>query len=231
MQMHYMDIVRLRFTYGTDVSGLLLHGAIDYNGRVRQRRYYSKGRQTTVTQDRALTSLDPRFKGVLQTPQIVAHLLTDDGTYPNNRELPLLAYQGALCLAEQPPEGAAVLIEALIRANGWGGSWRNGVYGYHHYHSTAHEVLGVCSGTVEVQFGGQDGVVVSIARGDVVIIPAGVAHKNQNASRDFYVVGAYPRGQHPDMNYGRAGERPRADEIIARVPLPTLDPIYGATAH
>jgi uncharacterized protein YjlB len=174
---------------------------------------------------------------------VIAHLLVDDGVYPNNRKLPLLAYQGALCLAEQAPESPgpvlvgqdkdlssrdpAVLIEALIRTNGWGGSWRNGVYGYHHYHSTAHEVLGVYGGTAEVQFGGEDGVVISITRGDVVIIPAGVAHKNLGSSSDFYVVGAYPLGQHPDMNYGRVGERPRADEIIARVPLPALDPIYG----
>jgi uncharacterized protein YjlB len=178
-----------------------------------------------MAQDGVFTQLDPRFEGVLQAPQVIAHLLVDDGTYPNNGKLPLLAYQGALCLGEQDPAAA---IEALIRANGWGGSWRNGVYGFHHYHSTAHEVLGVYGGTAEVQLGGEDGVVVSIAVGDVVIIPAGVAHKNLGASRDFRVVGAYPRGQRPDMNYGKAGERPGADENIARVPLPTLDPIYGA---
>ena len=102
------------------------------------------------------------------------------------------------------------------------------MYGYHHYHSTAHEVLGVYGGTAEIQLGGEDGVVVSIARGDMVIIPAGVAHKNLGSSRDFRVVGAYPRGQRPDMNYGRAGERPRADENITRVVLPAIDPIYGS---
>jgi uncharacterized protein YjlB len=158
-----------------------------------------------VAKNRALKSLDQRFEGVLQTPQVTAHLIVDDGVYPNNGKLPLLAYQGALCLAEQDLEslgpvlvsqdkglktrGSAAPIEALVRANGWGGSWRNGVYGYHHYHSTAHEVLSVYGGTAEVQFGGEDGVVVSIARGDVVIIPAGVAHKNLGSSSDFRVVG------------------------------------------
>lgn len=161
-----------------------------------------------MTQDQAFTSQYPRFRDVLRTPQVVAHLLADDGTFPNNDRLPLLAYRGALSLAGQEP---AVLIEALIHANGWGDSWRNGVYGYHHYHSTAHEVLGVYGGTAEIQLGGEGGVVVSIAFGDVVIVPAGVAHKNLGASRDFRVVGAYPNGQRPDMNYGRAGERPRAD--------------------
>lgn len=30
------------------------------------------------------------------------------------------------------------------------------------------------------------------------------------------------------MNYGGAGERPHADENIARVALPKMDPLYGA---
>jgi len=29
------------------------------------------------------------------------------------------------------------------------------------------------------------------------------------------------------MCYGKPGERPQADENIARVPLPRTDPIYG----
>ena len=164
------------------------------------------------------------FTEVVKTPQVLVHTIVDDGTYPNNEVLPLLVYQGALAL---PAHDAAATIEVLFEANGWGGCWRNGVYGFHHYHSTAHEVLGVYGGTARVQFGGESGIVLSVQRGDVVIIPAGVAHKNQGASRDFYVVGAYPIGQHPDMNYGRPGERPRSDGHIARVPLPPVDPVYG----
>jgi uncharacterized protein YjlB len=162
--------------------------------------------------------------GVVPTPRVAAHTSQDDGTYPNNESLALLAYRGALELSGPDP---AALFERLLAANGWGGSWRNGVYGFHHYHSTAHEVLGVYGGTARVQFGGEEGVVVEVQAGDVVVIPAGVAHKNLGASRDFWVVGAYPRGQSPDMNYGREGERPRADERIARVPLPAADPVYG----
>ena len=63
--------------------------------------------------------------------------------------------------------------------------------------------------------------------GDVIVIPAGVAHKNLGASADFRVVGAYPRGQHPDLCTGKPGERPQADRRIARVPLPEQDPVYG----
>jgi uncharacterized protein YjlB len=72
-------------------------------------------------------------------------------------------------------------------------------------------------------------VVLSVSAGDVVVIPAGVAHKNLGASRDFRVVGAYPLGQRWDMCYGEPGERPRADENIARVALPGADPVYGTT--
>jgi uncharacterized protein YjlB len=157
-------------------------------------------------------------------PQVLSYTLEDDGTFPNNGALPLLAFPAAV---HPPDENPAAAFEELFHANGWGNSWRNGVYGFHHYHSTAHEVLGVYSGTARIQLGGEGGVVVSVARGDVVVIPAGVAHKNLGASGDFRVVGAYPPGQRPDMNYGRAGERPQADRTIAAVALPAADPVYG----
>jgi uncharacterized protein YjlB len=169
---------------------------------------------------------DDGFTGMVQPPQVVCQTLEDDGTYPNNAALPLLAYRGAVQLPERDP---AATFEALFQANGWSGSWRNGVYGYHHYHSTAHEVLGVYGGTARVQMGGEAGIVVEVYPGDVVIIPAGVAHKNLGASADFRVVGAYPRGQRPDMNTGQEGERPGADWNIAQVDRPGADPVYGVS--
>ena len=62
---------------------------------------------------------------------------------------------------------------------------------------------------------------------DIIIIPAGVAHKLIDSSPDFAVVGAYPEGQHPDMNYGREGERPSVDENIKSVEFPKMDPVLG----
>lgn len=61
----------------------------------------------------------------------------------------------------------------------------------------------------------------------MIVIPAGVAHKNLGSSADFTVVGGYPPGQDYDMQYGREGERPQADENIARVAHPDSDPLYG----
>jgi len=156
--------------------------------------------------------------------KVEAKNLKDDGIFPNNSELPLLLYQHGVKLPER--DGAAYF-EKLFKRNSWGGSWRNGIYGYHHYHSTAHEVLGVYGGRARVQLGGGKGVLVEVGPGDVVIIPAGVAHKNIKSSSDFRVVGAYPKGQTWDMNYGKAGERPTADRNIEKVPLPVADPVFG----
>jgi uncharacterized protein YjlB len=160
----------------------------------------------------------------VNAPQVRTVVLKDDRVFPNS-ELPLLLYQNAVKLPSRDPAAA---FEQLFTAHAWGKSWRNGIYAYHHYHSTAHEVLGVFSGTATVQLGGDDGITQQVRAGDVVLIPAGVAHKNLGASDDFGVVGAYPAGQNWDMNYGKPGERPRADDNIARVPLPKVDPVYGA---
>jgi uncharacterized protein YjlB len=164
------------------------------------------------------------FAGVLNEPQVQTPILEDDGTFPNNQVLPAMIYKNAVKL---PADDPAAVFEELFADNHWGRFWRNGIYGYHHYHSTAHEALGCYSGSAKVQLGGPEGVTLTIEAGDVVVLPAGTAHRNLGDTSDFGVVGAYPRGQTYDMNYGRAGERPRADRNIAAVPLPEADPIYG----
>ena len=150
------------------------------------------------------------------------HRFADDGIIPNS-PLPLLVYRGAID-AERDP---AARFEALFGANGWSGSWRNGIYDYHHYHSTAHEVLGIARGSARVRFGGEKGSVLEVQAGDVVVIPAGVAHKNEGASRDLLVVGAYPGGIGPDICTGKPDERPAVLDNIRAVPLPAGDPVHG----
>jgi uncharacterized protein YjlB len=157
----------------------------------------------------------------LQHVNISRHILQDDGTYPNNGLLPLLIYGKALQTLD------AGIIENMLESNRWLQSWRGGIYDYHHYHSTAHEVLAVFSGSARVQFGGPTGVSVSLEQGDVVIIPAGVAHKCLNCDADFQVVGAYPEGQNYNILKGDPDDRPAADENIKNTELPTNDPIYG----
>jgi uncharacterized protein YjlB len=148
-------------------------------------------------------------------------LLKGTAAFPNSG-LPALIYEKVLTSGDM-----ASSFEQLFAQNGWTGSWRNGLYRTHHYHSTAHEVLGVYRGSVKVRLGGPDGPVVELRAGDVAVIPAGVAHKNESQSDDFAVVGAYPTGTSADLQYGKEGERPRTDGNIAAVPLPAADPAFG----
>jgi len=145
----------------------------------------------------------------------------DDGSIPNNR-LPLLVYQGAV-----PADAAA--IEQVFAANRWPPAWRDGVYRFHHFHSTAHEVLGVARGEVSVLFGGPSGEVLTVRAGDVVVVPAGVGHCNQGQSSDLLIVGAYPANAcDPDLRRGQPSEHPEALQAVKRVPVPATDPVEGS---
>ena len=161
----------------------------------------------------------------IQKLNILRHTFTDDGTFPNNGLLPLLIYQRAFPSREGCDTG---IIRDLLETNSWKDAWVDGIYDYHHYHSTAHEALIVLQGSARVQFGGSGGVTFAVEKGDVIIIPAGVAHKRIDEADGFSCMGAYPQGQDYDMNYGKPGERPKADQNIGKVALPENDPLYGS---
>jgi uncharacterized protein YjlB len=148
--------------------------------------------------------------------------LKDDGSIPNSN-FPMLLYRNAF--SERGDKGATWL-EHRFGDNNWSNSWRSGIFRYHHYHSITHEVLGIYSGSALVHMGGEEGRKLTIEAGDIIVIPAGVGHKNLE-SEDLGVVGAYPGGMMYDMNYGKAGERPQADKNIAAVPIPGTDPLLG----
>ncbi len=147
----------------------------------------------------------------------------DDGTFPNSR-LPLLFYAEAV----ERAEASAERMEALFTAGGWPPAWRASVFTYHHYHSTAHEALGCAQGWASIMLGGPTGRVLEVRRGDVIVIPAGVAHRRLGSGDGFMMVGAYPPGQDWDLLRGEPGERPGADRHIAAVPMPSTDPVAGA---
>jgi uncharacterized protein YjlB len=163
---------------------------------------------------------DPAHSFALET-----HRFGDDGTVPNN-SLPLVLYRGAL-----PDSGdRATACEEMFDRNGWPDAWRNGIYAHHHYHSTAHEVLGIAAGSARVRLGGEHGQSVELRAGDVVVIPAGVAHKRESASPDLLVIGAYPRGQRPDICRAEPAVHDKAVTNIAAVPFPAADPVTGRAA-
>ncbi len=156
--------------------------------------------------------------------QISLHHFADDGDIPNNR-LPLILYAGAVDpLAGDP----ALAFEELFAGNGWGHGWRNGIFPFHHYHSTAHEVLGIAAGSAEVRFGGEAGVTVHAKAGDAVLIPAGVGHKRLAGSPDLLVIGAYPSPAHVDLMREGAEDTAGIRARIAAVPNPVADPVMGA---
>ncbi len=149
------------------------------------------------------------------------NLFKDDGSIPNNPVLPLLFYAGAF--DDVTPE----FIEETFRANDWGNGWRASVFPFPHYHAEAHEALGCFSGSATIRLGGGKGIEQKVQPGDVVVIPAGVGHERLESTGDFTMVGAYPSGQSPDLQRGEPGEREWVAESIAKVPLPTADPVLG----
>jgi uncharacterized protein YjlB len=158
-------------------------------------------------------------------PDPLAIHFADDGEIPNNPDLPVLVYAQTIALHGD----SAVAIEHVFASNGWPPQWRNGIYDHHHYHSNAHEVLGIARGQVKVRLGGEQGRDFDLQAGDVVLLPAGTGHKCLDASDDLLVIGAYPPGQEDyDLLRGKASDRPSALRNIEQVPLPDSDPVHGA---
>ena len=149
----------------------------------------------------------------------------DDGLVPNHPRWPFVIYRGAVDLGGD--HDPAAVMEDLFEANGWGDTWRNGIYDYAHYHSRIHEVLGVARGKGRVRFGGNKGRIFTLKACDVAVLPAGTSHQGLSADEDFLVVGAYPpTGTYDECT--KVEERQKALKTIPKVALPRKDPVYGA---
>ena len=143
-------------------------------------------------------------------------------TIPNHPGFPVLVYRGT---GMRDPMTA----RSRFAEHGWGGSWVDGVFDFHHFHSTSHEVLAVVAGRATLELGGPQGEAFEVAAGDVLVLPAGTGHMRATARDGFTVVGAYPRGQE-DYDLLR-GDDPAgvaaARERIAALPAPPDDPVGG----
>lgn len=155
-------------------------------------------------------------------PQPEQLRFASDGRTPNSPH-PVLVYR------QLPLNDAdlASAFERLFASHLWPAQWRGSVYDYHHYHSTAHEVLGVSSGWARLMLGGEQGQEVELRAGDALVLPAGTGHCGVQASADFQVVAGYPPDQRYDLLRPDEREHDAARERIARVGVPISDPLTG----
>jgi uncharacterized protein YjlB len=134
-----------------------------------------------------------------------------------NSKLPVLLYRAVLA---PHTAGKESKFRKRFRDARWTGIWTDTIYDYTHFHSNAHEVLGIAEGRVTLRLGGEDGSLFRLKAGDMLVLPAGVGHRRQGADDGLKVIGAYPHGQsHFDMK--------RRGRAIRRVSLPLTDPFYG----
>ena len=137
---------------------------------------------------------------------------------PNHPRFPVLVYRDT----GMTTAGAA---RARLAEHGWGGAWVDGVFDFHHFHSTSHEVLAVVAGSATLELGGPQGEAFAVSAGDVLVLPAGTGHRRRSAAGGFTVVGAYPAGQEDYDVLREADDAARAR--IAALPVPGADPVGG----
>eukprot|EP00563_Minutocellus_polymorphus_P020068 CAMPEP_0197726606 /NCGR_PEP_ID=MMETSP1434-20131217/16396_1 /TAXON_ID=265543 /ORGANISM="Minutocellus polymorphus, Strain CCMP3303" /LENGTH=207 /DNA_ID=CAMNT_0043312591 /DNA_START=171 /DNA_END=794 /DNA_ORIENTATION=+ len=149
--------------------------------------------------------------------------IDDDGTYPNNSRYPTLLLQSVFAAGTEH-EGA----RRIVADGQWTSPWSWGIFEYHHYHSKAWELLLCVRGEASVQLGGPSGPTVSIAKGDLVLIPPGVAHKQLNARGGFTLLGAYPTtGFDGSIDTLTGSPTDEERERIKGCYVPSTEPILG----
>ncbi len=141
---------------------------------------------------------------------------------PNNERLPVLLYRRAF----QVTPATADQMEQAFARNSWPSQWRNGVYDFHHYHSTAHEVLGFAAGSATLVLGGEGGHSMVVEAGDVLVLPTGTGHCRISADDRFLVIGAYPPAQHWDICRASPDEKTLAR--MRSLSFPASDPVSGS---
>nr|POE94567.1 uncharacterized protein yjlb [Quercus suber] len=164
------------------------------------------------------------------TYQIPAH-----AHLPNTslQHKPLLIYHAAF--APTSALCASALEAHLRRTAVVVPQWRYTMYTTTHFHSTTHEVLCISAGAAKLLFGGEENpgkVEVQVSKGDVVVVPAGVAHRllEETGEEGFEMVGAYPEGPRWDMCYGDRrdeGGKDGVEKRIVELEWFSRDPIYG----
>ncbi|OJA06905.1 cupin [Halomonas sp. QHL1] len=163
----------------------------------------------------------------MQLPQPETLYFDSDETngFPNS-PLPVLIYRQVLDISDA--EKRADTFEAMFKRHGWPPAWRYHLYDFDHFHSTAHESLGIFRGQARARLGGPNGQELMLYAGDVLVLPAGVGHASLEADDDFCMVGAYPPGQDPEIERGDPTQLAEAQARVASVVLPKNAPVGGS---
>jgi hypothetical protein len=105
---------------------------------------------------------------------------------PNHPRWPVLIYRGVVV-------GDGV---AWLEGHGWGGTWTDGVFDFHHFHSTSHEALAIVAGSATLELGGPQGEAFDVTAGDLLVLPAppGIGPRRLHRRRR---LPARPRGLRP----------------------------------
>ncbi|WQF88074.1 Putative uncharacterized protein YjlB [Colletotrichum destructivum] len=173
-------------------------------------------------------------------PQPEQYIVRPTAHCPNNF-LPVLVYRGVL-----PEPHNEETTSTYLQRYGWvkKGTW--GTITTKHFHPNTHECYGIFQGDSELVFGegGGDtsgtGARCFVRAGDVVVVPAGVAHASVTQERKleeggdggerYRYIGVYPEGAPKWRN--EYGKKPLVDnrelaEEVSYVPVPDKDPISG----
>lgn len=161
---------------------------------------------------------------------VKAFYLSENSPFPNN-PLPVLYYENVLDDELSDSFNANDVI-AFFENNGYENAWVGGILDRHHFHSNAHEALACTKGKVTIQLGGPNADMYTLRKGDVILLPAGTAHKKLKGSEGFEIVGAYPEGSEDyDMQYGEGNHYDELKEKIANVDIPLTDPVTNSPRH
>ena len=150
------------------------------------------------------------------------------GRLPNTslQKKPLMIYHSAF----EKSASASTIEDHLSSVGVVSPQWRYTMFSQSHFHSRAHEVLCVAQGKATLCFGGEENpkkVEIVVERGDVMVVPAGVAHRLlEDIGGGFSMVGSYPTGKSWDMCYGHEGEEDQVNGI-GSLGWFKKDPIYG----
>lgn len=147
----------------------------------------------------------------------------EDKNIPNS-PFPLLIYRGFF---DKEYEACEDWLQKRFSSNKWFPAPGLQVFGFTHYYINTHIVLGICSGEAKWQLGGALGITTSIEKGDVIVIPAGVALRHLESDKDFKIVGACSVNVVPEVQKERNGNLMYGHNYIAGVALPETDPILG----